>query len=652
MRNLLRRLLPTVTLVTVLGLIAPTAAAAASTDPTPEASPSPTTAEHGPEDSGPTEPLTIEPWDEPLVGAQLEASVQTYAARALTPPAWRLPFQNGQKWASGGPHRDSDGTAWGALDFTPQGSNKKVVAIAEGRVYRVTCPKGWFLGIDHGGGWRSEYYHLTNAQSKLIGQWVPAGAYLGDAGNTLPCGGSSNGAHVHMSILYGDPPQPGNGLRPYYPVDGMRFGNYTVRAGKAVNQGTWKVTSTGKPVITNWGCCLTSTTPAPKSFSSAPGPTISGTVAVGKTLTAKVSAWSPAASFAYQWKRDGASIGGATSATYTVTKKDRGAKLTVAVTGARSGYWRVTRTSGAVTVPTPVVRAAGVDRYATAAAVSREAFPDGADVVYLASGRDFPDAVAASAAAGAADGPVLLTLPTALPSSTTTEIRRLSPDRIVVVGGTGVISSGVASAAKKLTGTVSRSSGSDRYATAAALSKAEHPNGADVVYLASGADFPDALSASAPAAAAGAPVLLTSPAKLSASTATELRRLSPREVVIVGGTGAVSTSVQTAVDAIAGKVTRLAGADRYATAVVVAAASAPSGSKKVYVASGAVYADALSAAAAAGAGGYPVLLVRPAALPTATGDLVAKLAPTRIVVAGGTGAVAESVARALAARAP
>lgn len=655
MRNLLRRLVVAVTVVTALGMLAPEAASAASATAASDAVivPAATDAE-APGDSGPTEPLTIEPWDEPLEGDQLEASVQTFAARALTPPTWQLPFQSGQRWSAGGPHRDSDGTAWGALDFSPggTGTNKKIVAIAEGRVYRVTCPNGWFLGIDHGGGWRSEYYHLTNAQSSLIGQWVPAGAYLGDAGNTLPCGGSSNGPHVHLSILYGDPPQPGDGLRPYYPVDGMQFGNYTVTAGAAVNQGTWKVTSTGKTVFSNWGCCLTSTTPAPKSFTSSPAPKISGTGAVGQTLTATVSAWSPAATFTYRWKRDGASISGATGTTYTVTKQDRGAKITVAVTGARTGYWRLTRTSGAVAIPTPVVRAAGVDRYATAAAVSREAFPNGAQTVYLASGRDFPDAVAASAAAGAAGAPVLLTLPTALPGSTVTEIKRLGATRIVIVGGRGVVSNAVATAAKKLASSLVRRSGADRYATAAALSKAEHPKGAAVVYLASGADFPDALSAGAPAAAGDAPVLLTSPTKLSAATAAELKRLAPREVIIVGGTGAVSAAVATSVDAIAGTVTRLSGADRYATSVAVAAASSSATEEKIYVASGAVYADALSAAAAAGAGGFPVLLVRPTALPAATGDLVGKLAPSRIVVAGGPAAVAESVARALAVRAP
>ncbi|HYP74268.1 MAG TPA: M23 family metallopeptidase, partial [Microbacterium sp.] len=134
------------------------------------------------------------------------------------------------------------------------------MAIASGRVYQLACPNGWFLGIDHGDGWKSEYYHLSNPRGELIGTWVSVGTYLGEAGNTLPCGGSSNGPHVHLSILYGTVPQPGPGvLRPYYPVSGMQFGNYTITAGATAFSGTWR-TLAGATVITNWGCCLTSST--------------------------------------------------------------------------------------------------------------------------------------------------------------------------------------------------------------------------------------------------------------------------------------------------------------------------------------------------------------------------------------------------------
>ncbi|MDF1489570.1 FlgD immunoglobulin-like domain containing protein [Tessaracoccus caeni] len=74
-------------------------------------------------------------------------------------------------------------------------------------------------------------------------------------------------------------------------------------------------------------------------------PTISGTVKVGKKLTAKPGTWSPKPKFSYRWLRNGKSIKGATKSTYTLSKSDKGMKITVKVTGKKSGYTTVTKTS-------------------------------------------------------------------------------------------------------------------------------------------------------------------------------------------------------------------------------------------------------------------------------------------------------------------
>ncbi|MDF1489569.1 hypothetical protein [Tessaracoccus caeni] len=74
-------------------------------------------------------------------------------------------------------------------------------------------------------------------------------------------------------------------------------------------------------------------------------PKISGTVQVGKKLTAKTGTWSPKPSFSYQWYRDGKKISKATKSTYTLTSSDKGTKITVKVTGKKSGYTSVTKTS-------------------------------------------------------------------------------------------------------------------------------------------------------------------------------------------------------------------------------------------------------------------------------------------------------------------
>lgn len=99
-------------------------------------------------------------------------------------------------------------------------------------------------------------------------------------------------------------------------------------------------------------------------FTAAPVPTISGTARVGSKLTAKAGTWTPGpVTLSYQWYRGSVAIAGATGAVYTPVGVDAGAKLTVKVTGTRSGYATVTRTSkatvkvasGKLTVGTPTI---------------------------------------------------------------------------------------------------------------------------------------------------------------------------------------------------------------------------------------------------------------------------------------------------------
>ncbi|MDJ1113726.1 cutinase family protein, partial [Microbacterium dauci] len=103
------------------------------------------------------------------------------------------------------------------------------------------------------------------------------------------------------------------------------------------------------------GYVTTSKTSAAKTvallaFKSAPVPTISGSAAVGQTLTAGAGSWSPAASLSYQWKRGSASISGATGSTYKLVDADAGQSITVVVTGKKSGYVTTSKTSAAKTV--------------------------------------------------------------------------------------------------------------------------------------------------------------------------------------------------------------------------------------------------------------------------------------------------------------
>ena len=295
------------------------------------------------------------------------------------------------------------------------------------------------------------------------------------------------------------------------------------------------------------------------------------------------------------------------------------------------------------------VRRAGADRYGTAAAISADGFAAGVPVAYVATGAAFPDALAAAAAAGATTSPVLLVTATAVPAATAAELKRLHPGRIVVVGGSAAVSNAVLTQLAAVSaGGATRLAGADRYGTAAAISKATFPSGAPIAYVAAGTSFADAVSAAPAAARDGGPVLLTRSDALPAATRAELVRLAPTSVVVVGGTGVVSAKVAAAIAAAlpGATLSRLAGADRYATSAAIAATFAAD-VPVVYAASGLSFADALAAAAAAGAHRSPVVLTFPTALPAGIRAQIVRLDPTRAVVAGGASVVNDAVMAAI-----
>lgn len=100
------------------------------------------------------------------------------------------------------------------------------------------------------------------------------------------------------------------------------------------------------------------------SLTGTPTPTISGTARVGQILTAMVGVWSPApVAVSYQWKRGGVAITGATAKTYAVVSADLAKSLTVTVSGKKTGYRAVAKTSASTaavlgvlkTTPVPVI---------------------------------------------------------------------------------------------------------------------------------------------------------------------------------------------------------------------------------------------------------------------------------------------------------
>ncbi len=81
------------------------------------------------------------------------------------------------------------------------------------------------------------------------------------------------------------------------------------------------------------------------TFWIAGNPTISGTLKVGKTLTASPKTSVPTGVRTYRWLRNGVAISGATKSTYKLAKADKGKKVSVRVYYAQAAYGSTSRTS-------------------------------------------------------------------------------------------------------------------------------------------------------------------------------------------------------------------------------------------------------------------------------------------------------------------
>lgn len=305
----------------------------------------------------------------------------------------------------------------------------------------------------------------------------------------------------------------------------------------------------------------------------------------------------------------------------------------------RDGAGRIAITDPQVRDQLVFDRRSGADRYAVSAEASRRAFPSGSAHVVIASGHVFTDALAASPVAVAEGGPLLLVQGGRIPDPVRAELQRLKPSRITIAGGPGTVNETVARELARVTGaSVTRVGGSDRYAVAASFAAETGP-----LFIASGEVFTDALSASSGAALSGGSVLLTRGGTLPTSTANVIRQNPGRAVYIVGGTGTINASVEQSIRSLGANPVRIGGRDRYEVSVNVANRFAPRGSSQVYLASGNVFPDALSAVSASGVDGSPVLLVRAQTM-TADARLYLRKAPTTsAVLVGGPGTLDESI---------
>lgn len=265
-------------------------------------------------------------------------------------------------------------------------------------------------------------------------------------------------------------------------------------------------------------------------------------------------------------------------------------------------------------------RLEGANRFETNVAISQELFPasDGPysiPVLYIANGLNYPDALSAGPAASHLGGGLLLVTPTSIPSAILTEINRLDPQRIVVAGGLPSVSAAVLTQLSAIAPTT-RIDGANRYETSRNLVADAFGCDAGVctesVFIATGANFPDALSSGPAAASVDAPVLLVNGAgnSLDLETRQLISDLGASRAYILGNQVSVTGGVENSLESLSLDVTRFAGSNRYDTAALLNGAFFER-SDYMFVASGAGFADALSGGPLAAALGAPLYLSPP-----------------------------------------
>jgi spore germination protein YaaH len=180
----------------------------------------------------------------------------------------------------------------------------------------------------------------------------------------------------------------------------------------------------------------------------------------------------------------------------------------------------------------------GQDRYETSVKIAKLVGSNNG--IFITSGENFPDALSVSSIAAMKQMPILFTTSQNLPTSVKNYILNSNIDKCYVVGGTGAISSNGVSGLPNL----KRLSGSDRYETnLSVINEFINDVNFNNVYIASGENFPDALSGSAAAAKNSAPIILTDDNYSKSTSIIKSKLNSISALKVLGGNAIVSSTL-------------------------------------------------------------------------------------------------------------
>ena len=260
----------------------------------------------------------------------------------------------------------------------------------------------------------------------------------------------------------------------------------------------------------------------------------------------------------------------------------------------------------------------GSDRYETSTKISKTGWTSGAKNVVIVNGneKNIVDGLSATPFASIKNAPVLLSNNGKLPSSTISELKRLNPTNVYVIGGTTSMPESVVKSIKNNTNaTVSRIGGKSRYETSLAIAK-QIDKIADVnkVYISSGTGEVDALSIASVAGRDKAPILLTNVNKVDTNTYNFIKSENVKNAYFIGGEKKISNAVIKQIDKVVSadvSKNRVAGQNRKDTnAEVIEKFYTSSKLNGVVVAKDDVIVDALTVGSFAAKNDMPVVIAK------------------------------------------
>lgn len=267
-----------------------------------------------------------------------------------------------------------------------------------------------------------------------------------------------------------------------------------------------------------------------------------------------------------------------------------------------------------------IERISGSNRYLTAIETSKEGFST-SEYAVIASGANFPDALAGGQLAAYLNAPLLTVHPSGVSTQLFAELERLDVHTIYLLGGEAALSREIESTLAEQF-TVKRLAGENRVRTSNEIATeivklyGDKPN----VFYASADNFPDALSAG--------PLIPDQDGVM-------LLNRQVNEInggIAIGGDAAVPGTPKS----------RIAGSNRYLTAVEIAKTYSAQ-SDSIILVSGTNYPDALAASGLAATTNQPILLTHPDFLSDAVRDYIVQEGITSVTVIGGDAAVSDTV---------